>query len=334
MYRLLFSVLGSLLVIYATCEETTTEENPRIYRERMVSFVNSISDYAKGQDSNFVVIPQNGIQLLTKAPPGSNSMNPNSRYLSAIDGIGRESVFYGYNDDNEATPDGPRAFINKYLQLAQDHDKTVMVIDYASDVEKMEDSYDINDSLGYISFAANHRELDVIPSYPEQPHEANNRDIERLEQAENFLYLINTQNYQDKKTFISDLNSTNYDMIILDLFFWAEKTLTPQDIAALQTKANGGKRLVVAYMSIGEAEDYRYYWQPEWSTNPPGWLGEENSNWEGNYLVQYWQPEWKNIIYGSDNSYLDRILETGFDGVYLDLVDAYRRFEQVKKQEN
>jgi len=29
-------------------------------------------------------------------------------------------------------------------------------------------------------------------------------------------------------------------------------------------------------MSIGEAEDYRYYWKEEWRTNPPMWVGEEH----------------------------------------------------------
>ena len=28
----------------------------------------------------------------------------------------------------------------------------------------------------------------------------------------------------------------------------------------LKIKDNGGKRIVIAYLSIGEAEDYRYYW--------------------------------------------------------------------------
>ena len=36
---------------------------------------------------------------------------------------------------------------------------------------------------------------------------------------------------------------------------------TFNEIIALKTKKNGGQRLVIAYMSIGEAEDYRFYWQ-------------------------------------------------------------------------
>ena len=45
--------------------------------------------------------------------------------------------------------------------------------------------------------------------------------------------------------------------------------------------------------------------------------------WAGDYWVKYWMPEWQKIIYGTPDSYLDRILALGYDGVYLDRVDAY-----------
>ncbi|WP_165147238.1 MJ1477/TM1410 family putative glycoside hydrolase [Marinitoga sp. 38H-ov] len=75
----------------------------------------------------------------------------------------------------------------------------------------------------------------------------------------------------------------------------------------------------LAYLSIGEAEDYRYYWKNEWYKNPPIWLYKENPNWAGNYKVKYWHDDWKNIIF----NYLDKIIEQGFSGVYLDLIDSY-----------
>ncbi len=75
----------------------------------------------------------------------------------------------------------------------------------------------------------------------------------------------------------------------------------------------------IAYISIGEAEDYRFYWQEGWRQNPPSWLGEENPEWEGNYAVKYWNEGWKDIIL----SYLDKIMEQGFSGVYLDKVDEF-----------
>ena len=85
--------------------------------------------------------------------------------------------------------------------------------------------------------------------------------------------------------------------------------------------------MVVCYMSIGEAEDYRYYWQNSWQTDRPEWLDRENPDWEGNYKVKYWYPAWQNIIFGNDESYTKRILDAGFDGAYLDLIDAFEYYE-------
>jgi cysteinyl-tRNA synthetase len=81
---------------------------------------------------------------------------------------------------------------------------------------------------------------------------------------------------------------------------------------------NSGK-ITIAYISIGEAEDYRYYWKSEWTKNPPAWLGPENPEWKGNYKVRFWNNNWQTIIY----DYIDKILNQGFDGIYMDIIDGY-----------
>ena len=44
-----------------------------------------------------------------------------------------------------------------------------------------------------------------------------------------------------------------------------------------------------------------------------------NPDWPGNYKVKYWDPAWQAIV----KQYVDRVIEAGFDGVYLDIIDAY-----------
>jgi len=44
--------------------------------------------------------------------------------------------------------------------------------------------------------------------------------------------------------------------------------------------------------------------------------------------VKYWNQEWQGIIYKNYDSYLDKITAAGFDGVYLDIIDAFEYFEQ------
>mgnify|MGYP001113154012 CR=1 FL=1 len=190
----------------------------------------------------------------------------------------------------------------------------------------MDDSYSKNFSHNFISFAAEHRELDNIPKYPEEPFNKNNENINSLEEAKNFLYLINPQNFTKKEDFLNLLKNTDYDILIIDLFF-NEEILKPEEVNSLKIKKNGGKRLVISYISIGEAENYRYYWKEEWNENPPYWLLEENPDWEGNYTVKFWYYEWQSIIFGNNDSYIKKILDSNFDGAYLDKIDVYEYFE-------
>ncbi|UCH13563.1 MAG: endo alpha-1,4 polygalactosaminidase, partial [Bacteroidales bacterium] len=247
-------------------------------------------------------------------------------YLNAIDGAGREDLFFGYDEDDQATPKPESDYMLVFLDVCEESDVEVLVTDYCFTRGKMDESYTKNNAKGYISFAAPERELNVIPDYPQEPYNVNANDVNSLADAENFLYLLNTENFTSKQEFISALSETNYDVLLIDYFF-NEEEFTTADIDTLKTKINGGKRLVISYMSIGEAEDYRYYWQNEWNSNPPAWLAGENPDWEGNYKVRYWQKEWQNVIYGSESSYIYKIISKGFDGVYLDIIDAFEYFE-------
>jgi cysteinyl-tRNA synthetase len=115
----------------------------------------------------------------------------------------------------------------------------------------------------------------------------------------------------------------------MDLFFNDNVEFTAAEITQLKSKANGGSRLVISYMSIGEAENYRYYWDASWNTNSPAWLDQENPDWAGNFKVKYWEEAWQSIIFGNDNSYLKKITNAGFDGVYLDIIDGFEYYENL-----
>jgi len=111
----------------------------------------------------------------------------------------------------------------------------------------------------------------------------------------------------------------------------------------------------LCYISIGEAENYRFYWgknpsdvkndpqedcpekdpakrnliEQKWvkkensnqfTKEAPWWLGKTNPDWVGNYKVRYWACSWfENYL----KPYFDMILQQGFDGAYLDIIDAY-----------
>jgi cysteinyl-tRNA synthetase, unknown class len=102
--------------------------------------------------------------------------------------------------------------------------------------------------------------------------------------------------------------------------------ISSAELASMQTKVDGGRRLVLAYLSIGEAAQYRSYWKTAWQNKPPAWLGPENPNWPMAHPVRFWYPEWKHILLGRPNSVLDEILALGFDGIFIDRIDVFREW--------
>ena len=129
--------------------------------------------------------------------------------------------------------------------------------------------------------------------------------------------------YQLQSPRVSRLTTSPAQILVID---YSRDGTHPQRFRAKdlkKIKSGRPDRLVLSYLSIGEAEEYRYYWESSWKQNPPTWLAEENPNWGANHKVQYWNKEWQSIILG----YLEQIILAGFDGVYLDIVDAFEYFE-------
>ena len=141
--------------------------------------------------------------------------------------------------------------------------------------------------------------------------------------------------YQLQKIDIAKAAASPFDLLVVDYSRdgSAENALTPAEVARLQQKPDGSRRLVIAYISIGEAESYRYYWDDAWKRTKPRWLLGENPEWEENYSVCFWEPEWQALMCGSREAYVDRIMAAGFDGIYLDKCDVYedlqRHFRKV-----
>ena len=315
------TVVGFTLV-FLSCEKVEDDIN---FKQEMRDFVIGISGYSNSIHPDFIIIPQNGIELATTT--GDEDGQPHANYLTAIDGNGQEDLYYGYDKDDKSTPANENAYLQVFLNISKNSGNTILVTDYCSTHSNMDDSYNRNNSEGFISFSANHRELDNIPAYPHPIYSENNHHISTMSQVQNFLYLINPENFTTKTDFINAITSTNYDLVIMDLFFRDGTEFTSSEIQQLKNKGNDGSRLVVCYMSIGEAEDYRYYWQNDWDHHKPAWMEKENPDWEGNFKVKYWNEDWQNIIFGNEDSYLDKILNAQFDGVYLDIIDGYEYFE-------
>lgn len=95
-----------------------------------------------------------------------------------------------------------------------------------------------------------------------------------------------------------------YDLAILD-------PDTHPDLEPLK-----GHVTLIAYVSLGEAETYRFYWE---TVKDRPWVLEENPNWGGNHYVDIRSPEWQDLLV---REVVPRIKAQGFDGLFLDTVDT------------
>ena len=144
-----------------------------------------------------------------------------------------------------------------------------------------------------------------------------------------FAYILQADSFAKTKTaVIAKLKGCGRDWIVLDATFAGDTPWEQTDLDTIRSGKAGRK--MVAYLSIGEAEDYRSYWQSDWVSNgkrtaaAPVWLGIENPEWKGNYQVKYWNAEWQKLMLPA----IDDAMARGFDGLYLDIVDGFQTYEQ------
>ncbi|XP_055350534.1 uncharacterized protein DR_0705-like [Paramacrobiotus metropolitanus] len=128
-------------------------------------------------------------------------------------------------------------------------------------------------------------------------------------------YLYQLQNAQ-----FSKLRDSNCKYYVVDP---DDSELTASQLTTLK----GQGKVILAYISIGEAETYRDYWQSSWKEGNPAFLEKENPDWGGNYKVKFWMPEWQTILL---NFLRTHILQKGYSGLYLDIIDAYYYFENQR----
>lgn len=279
--------------------------------KKMRSFISEIAEYSRDYNPNFIIVPQNGVELCFHNLEINDGTE--DTYLNAIDGLGVESLFrFDSITENDTRLEA--------LQILKDS-KRVLVSDYLTKNEDLPLSVSKNFQEGFISFPrnANNYHYTIIP---DSINHENTKNITSLKDAENYLYLINSGNFDSKATFIEALQKTNYDVLLIDLFF-GETPFSSEEINALKFKNNGSKRLVLSYINIGAAESYRYYWNPKWKLGSPSWLQKKYDGYDDEIWVAFWKSSWKKIIFGNNESYIKKILDAGFDGAYLDNVEAY-----------
>lgn len=107
---------------------------------------------------------------------------------------------------------------------------------------------------------------------------------------------------------ISDLRK--FDLAILDAD-------AHPDLTALKST----NTILIGYVSLGEVGDYRWYW-PSISEKP--WILGKNPNWNSR-MIDVRASEWHDWLI---DKIIPRVLEEGFDGLFLDTIDNAEYLEK------
>lgn len=147
---------------------------------------------------------------------------------------------------------------------------------------------------------------------------------------------VQSWGYQLASLSLASAHASPYGMLVVDATTGLDtgKPFTREQVEQLKRAPDGSRRLVISYLSVGESEDYRPYYDKEYEIEEaPDWMMKENPQWKGNRLIRFCEKGWqqtilgdedgRNVYSGDEPSPLYRLLELGFDGVYLDRVDVY-----------
>ena len=315
----LLTLLVTMLVSSICCAQETKEAD--YYKLKMMELVQEIKSAAVSVNPNFGLLLNGGINIYVADNYVQDGEAKVNDFLQSVDGVLLEGLNFGYEfKDDKKTPDKVRKNILARLALPVKAGVPIFNIDYCENLRNRSMATIMARKDKVVNFSSD-RNLTSISVAELHPNAVNN-----LAEVNNFIAVFNPQKYDVKGMYLSALQRSNYDLLIIDAFYHGE-LLTAEDIAKLKVKPNGKRRLVYSYLSTGEAEDYRYYWKSEYKKNPPTWLEEANENWEGNYKVEYWHPEWKAILFQGKDSYLNKLLACGYDGAFLDVIDSFYYFE-------
>lgn len=152
----------------------------------------------------------------------------------------------------------------------------------------------------------------------------NATNIEKIQQAQNILFLLDTSKFDDKENYLKEIESSNFDVIVISPFFNG-KALKKEDVERLKYKKNGALRKIIAAMNISETDSDKYYWQSGWKIGNPSWLKRASFVDKKGIIVEYWSEEWQKII----SDYFKGIVMQGFDGAFLTGLDNYQYFEDL-----
>ena len=130
-----------------------------------------------------------------------------------------------------------------------------------------------------------------------------------------------------------------FDIVVIEPYY------VPNKQFLYELKSAG--TIILAYVSVGEADNERRYWvdweptnkTPDNPTIPrtivtkddPMFIGED-PGWEGSYFVDASNPKWHNIMLNEEIPYILWLGGGLYDGLMMDLVDVVDEYEEYPNE--
>lgn len=301
------------------------------YRGMMRDIVEELSRYARGRDPKFQVLARPGFDLLAysqreydlaeiKRDPAKvvpveairQVGTPMRRTMQAIDGF----VLSGHYCSPLRVPRADLAAMRKEGLRA-------VAVDLCPNESAVSAALQAAARDGIPTYATTADDPQFTQMPRRRPFPENPANVDAVSAARNMMVLLSARSFPTRDQWLNAMTSNNYDIMVIDAFDRTNRALTKAEVHQLKFKQLGARRLVLAHLDIGNADDSAFYWQRDWEPGKPSWIGGMTQDVPGQYFVEFWNPAWKAIV----GKYLAGILDLGFDGVMLDGVEAYRRWE-------
>lgn len=313
------------------------------YREKMRNNLMMLIDYAKLQKPEFQIISHEGQELLNKSlweyhldgynqarSQGINANDPSfllnlkernaftepavgttaRRYLNSLNAIAINNTYCKDASYPQKLIDKHHIRLISIDQCATPQDLDAAIVNSVIDRRLL---------YGFTGLEYAFNDIEHQPVINETA-----KNIMTVNDASNILLLTDDSRFSSKYDFIKALRNTNYDILVIRPLFHHQEKYSPEEIASLQFKKNGTKRLLIAEMNISEAHTFDYYWNRNWRLGNPSWLNRASFVNEDSVITSYWDPTWQKII----SDFFKSIIHSGFDGVFFTGLENHQYFEK------
>jgi hypothetical protein len=304
------------------------------YRDEMRKIIEELSSYARGRIPGFTIVTFGGFDLFSwgqrevdltelrrpedfkAATAGESELPvgfPMRRYQQRVNGFILDGFYCA-----------PIRVPLADVQASRNESLKALSIDHCPQ-DRAQQSVDMARKDRIVAHIDTDMEKKFADIPAARPNPENPYSVENLNAARSMLVNLNSRKFGSKGNWLEALRSTNHDVVVITGFYNGNQALTKAEVNSLKFKKLGARRLVMAWIDIGQASDDGYYWQREWQVGNPSWLTSLDRQNPGKYNVEFWNPAWK-AIYGKTFAGL---VDLGFDGIVIAGVEGYRRWEAM-----